>query len=211
MEDLNDTTDTTDPETTAADAGAGDAGEADPLGAQPSIDDLLDRALAVSTSLHEAIATFDEAPATYEVGGAPGVAYFERDAGDGMSHVSGSPSPALLPVLEELHRRHLEHVGIAPDGDNSHVPPLVLLSLMLLDEQMIDRLGMRQRVTKPTEVVALTEEEGRHDPPLEPHDAALRAWVPLAATHRPDAGVHPAVVELRFRMERRARYAPTGA
>lgn len=175
---------------------------------QATAEALAETILDLSTRLHDAIRNFDESEATYAIAGPPGLAFFRRDETDTVSHVSGSPSPELMPMLDDLHRRHLDRVGVAPEGDNSHVPPLVLLCMMLHDSAAAERLDLHSLARKPTEISALTEDEARHDPELRPHDAALRAWVPLASGHAPDAGVHPSIVEFRFHLDRTERYAP---
>lgn len=174
------------------------------------IDALLDRVLELSVPLHAAIAAFDEPGARYAMQGAPGVAFFQRDAADVIGHVSGSPSPLLMPPLDDLRRRHLTAVGAADDVDNSHLPPLLLLCSYLADAETSRRLGLddiaRQRAAQ---VLALDEEGGQHDPDLQPLDAALRAWVPLRAEHV--AGVDetwPAILELRFPSNRYTRHVP---
>lgn len=172
------------------------------------VEALLDRVLELSVPLHDSIALFDEPRATYRLVGAPGVALFERDAGTTISHVSSSPSPDLMPALDSLRQRHLHMAGRAEDVDNSHLPALLLLCMYLSDEGAQGRLALRAIARRPAEVAALDEEAGRHDPELEPNDAALRAWTPLAADHAPDSGVHPAILELRFPTHRTQRYVP---
>lgn len=174
------------------------------------IDALLTRVLELSVPLHEAIAPFDEPGARYAMEGPPGVAFFQRDAGDTIGHVSGSPSPLLMPPLDDLRRRHLAAVGADEDIDNSHLPPLLLLCCYLADPESSRRLGLadvaRQRAAR---VLALEEEEGQHDPELEPLDAALRAWVPLRADHLEGVDdVWPAILELRFPANRYTRHVP---
>src|SRR5690606_20357734 len=84
------------------------------------IDALLARVLEISVPMHAAIAAFDEPDARYELVGPPGVAFFQRDAGDVIGHVSGSPSPLLMPPLDDLRRRHLAAAGVDDGVDNSH-------------------------------------------------------------------------------------------
>lgn len=174
------------------------------------VDALLTRVLELSVPLHEAIAPFDEPGARYELQGQPGVAFFQRDAGDVIAHVSGSPSPMLMPPLDDLRRKHLRAVGAADDVDNSHLPPLLLLCCYLADPQSSKALGIddvaRQRAAR---VVALEEEEGQHDPDLQPLDAALRAWVPLRAAHLDGVDdTWPAILELHFPVDRYVRHVP---
>jgi hypothetical protein len=174
------------------------------------VDALLTRVLELSVPLHEAIAPFDEPGARYELEGQPGVAFFQRDAGDVIGHVSGSPSPMLMPPLDDLRRRHLRAVGVADDVDNSHVPPLLLLCCYLADPQTSRALGIddvaRQRAAR---ITALEEEQGQHDPDLEPLDAALRAWVPLRAAHLEGVDdTWPAILEFVFPMNRYTRHVP---
>ena len=174
------------------------------------IDALLTRVLELSVPLHAAIEAFDEPGARYAMQGQPGVAFFQRDAGDTIAHVSGSPSPLLMPPLDELRRRHLDAAGVDADVDNSHVPPLLLLCCYLADPGSSRRLGIddvaRQRAAM---VLPLEEEDGQHDPELEPLDAALRAWVPLRADHLDDIDdTWPAILELRFPSDRYTKYVP---
>lgn len=169
---------------------------------------LLRRTLELSVPLHAVIAAFDEADATYRLEGQPGVACFRRDSGDTIAHVSGSPSPLLMPVLDELRTRHLRAVDAPAGTDNSHLPALLLLCTYLADPTVVDRLEVTDAVTRPAQVRFLDDEEGRHDPDLDPLDVALRAWTPLAADHAPDAGVHPAILELHFPALRYARHVP---
>ena len=175
---------------------------------QTDIDRLLDDVLALSVPLHEAIAAFDEPGGEYRLAGPPGVAFFERDAGNTVTHSSSSPSPALMPAIDDLRRRHLGGAGVADNVDNSHVMPLLLICMFLVDDVASERFHLRQFANKPTEIEALDQEAGEHDPELEPHDAALRVWVPLEAVHAPEYGVHPAILELKFRMQRKSRFAP---
>jgi hypothetical protein len=142
--------------------------------------------------------------------GQPGVAFFQRDSGDTIGHVSGSPSPMLMPALDDLRRRHLTAVGAADDVDNSHLPALLLICCYLADPESSRRLGLddvvRQRAAH---VLALDEEEGQHDPELEPLDAALRAWVPLQPMHLDGVDdTWPAILELRFPSDRYTKYVP---
>lgn len=176
--------------------------------ADPDAETLLRNVLQLSVPLHGAIAHFDEPGATYRIAAEPGLAFFERDAGSTVSHVSSSPSPALVPIVDELTTRHLGLAGIPAGTGNSHLPALLLLCLYVADEASAHRLRLREIARKPATIEALDDEQGRHDPELDPHDAALRAWTPLAAEHAPDAGVHTAVLEMRFHMQRRPRYAP---
>ncbi len=175
------------------------------------IDALLRRVLEISVPLHETIAPFDEVDARYELAGAPGVAFFQRDAGDVIGHVSGSPSPALMPPLDDLRRRHLDLVGANADTDNSHLLPLLLLSCYLADPDTSARLGLDQIASRrPAAVRPLDEEQGQHDPDLQPLDAALRAWVPLRALHLPDLADEswPAILEFVFPNDRYERHVP---
>ena len=175
------------------------------------IDALLRRVLELSVPLHPAIAEFDEAGARYELAGPPGVAFFQRDRGDVIGHVSGSPSPMLMPPLDDLRRRHLDLVGAAADVDNSHLPPLLLLCCYLADPTSSERLGLDDIASRrAARINVLDEEEGRHDPELEPLDAALRAWVPLRAAHLPETGdaAWPAILELVFPTDRYNKYVP---
>ena len=172
------------------------------------VEGILADTLELSTRLHPAIAVFDESEGRYALAAEPGVAFFHRPDADTITHASSSPSPALVPVLEELHQRHLEIVGVPKGGDNSHVWPLLLLCLYLADPASGQRFELDMLAKKPAEVVALDEEQGRHDPELEVGDSAFRAWMPLGAEHAPEAGVQPAILELRFHMDRYERYAP---
>ncbi|MCW2927001.1 MAG: hypothetical protein JWM86_969 [Thermoleophilia bacterium] len=174
------------------------------------IDALLTRVLELSVPLHSTIEAFDEEGASYVLEGAPGVAFFQRDAGDTIGHVSGSPSPALMPPLDDLRRRHLAAVGAADDVDNSHLPALLLLCTYLADPETSRKLGLdsvvRQRAAQ---IRPLEEEEGQHDPDLQPLDAALRAWVPLRAAHLPDVDeTWPAILEFVFPSDRYTRHVP---
>lgn len=175
------------------------------------IDALLRRVLELSVPLHEAIAAFDEPDASYELAGAPGVAFFQRDSGDVIGHVSGSPSPALMPPLDDLRARHLELVGTPATTDNSHLLPLLLLCSYLADPATRERLGLDEIAgRRAAEVRPLDEEDGKHDPDLQPLDAALRAWVPLRALHLPETegDVWPAILELVFPTDRYSKYVP---
>lgn len=174
------------------------------------IDALLRRVLELSVPLHDAIAPFDEQGARYELAGPPGVAFFQRDARDVIGHVSGSPSPMLMPPLDDLRRRHLAAAGIDDDVDNSHLPSLLLMCCYLADPESSRKLGLadvaRQRAAQ---VRPLDDEEGRHDPELQPLDAALRAWVPLRAAHLPDVDdAWPAILELVFASDRYQKHVP---
>lgn len=169
---------------------------------------LLGRILELSVPLHPAIAAFDEPGAVYRLAGPPGIAFFERDARDTISHVSGAPSPTLVLAIDELRERHLRAAGVAAGHDNSHLPALLLLCSYVADENSRERAGIDRVVRRPALAAALDEEAGRHDPQLEPFDAALRAWTPIAADHAPEAGVHPAILELRFPARRHQRYVP---
>lgn len=171
-------------------------------------EELLTRVIEVSVPLHRAIAAFDEAGTRYELADTPGVAMFIRDAPDRISHVSSAPSPGMVPALDDLRVRHLRAAGVTAGVDNSHLLALLLLCTYLVDRDSIERLGLQTVVRRPAQVVALDEEQGRHDPELNPGDVALRAWTPLSAGHDPDAGVHAAVLEMRFAVERYERYAP---
>jgi hypothetical protein len=175
------------------------------------VDALLRRVLELSVPLHESIAPFDEPGARYELAGAPGVAFFQRDSGDVIGHVSGSPSPALMPPLDDLRRRHLALAGAGDDVDNSHLLPLLLLCSYLADPETSARLGLDDIADRrAARVQPLDEEGGQHDPDLQPLDAALRAWVPLRADHLPEAAgeVWPAILELVFPTDRYSKYVP---
>jgi hypothetical protein len=175
------------------------------------IDALLTRVLELSVPLHEAIAPFDEPGARYELAGPPGMAFFQRDAGDVIGHVSGSPSPMLMPPLDDLRRRHLALAGAGDDVDNSHLPALLLLCCYLADPETSRRLGIDDIASRrAARVQPLDEEGGQHDPDLQPLDAALRAWVPLRAAHLPDLKdeTWPAILELVFPSDRYSRHVP---
>jgi hypothetical protein len=169
---------------------------------------LLLRVLELSVPMHPAIQPFDEAGARYLLEGAPGVASFQRDAGDTISHVSGSPSPLIMPILDDLRRRHMHAAGISQEYDNSHLPALLLLCMYIADGQALGRIEFQDVVHRPAQVVFLDEDDGTHDPDLEPLDAALRAWTPMRGDHVPDGEAHPAILELRFPANRYAKYVP---
>ena len=174
------------------------------------IDALLRRVLELSVPLHDAIAPFDEPGARYELQGAPGVAFCRRDAGDVIGHVSGSPSPALMPPLDDLRRRHLDAVGAAPDVDNSHLPPLLLLCSYLADPESSARLGLDDvAARRAARIRPIDEEAGPHDPDLQPRDAALRAWVPMRAAHLDGVDdTWPAILEFVFPTDRYSKHVP---
>lgn len=176
--------------------------------ASHDVDALIERVLSLSVPLHGSIAHFDETGNTYQIAGPPGVALFERDNGNTISHVSSSPSPMLIPIVDDLRRRHLHAAGRDETIDNSHLPSLLLLCVYLADGEQDERLSLRQIARRPANIVAIDEEAGRHDPELERNDVAMRAWMPLAGEHDPDAGIHPAIVEMRFAARRHERYAP---
>jgi hypothetical protein len=178
------------------------------IASHESVEALLDAVLDVSVPLHGAITAFDEAGASYELVGPPGMALFVRDSAEAIRHVSGSPSPTVMPALDDLRRRHLARAGVPAGTDNSHLPALLLICTYLVDADTVARLGLTQLLRRPAEVEALDEEAGRHDPHIEVGDAALRAWTPLTAAHVPGSGEHPAILEIRFRAERYERYAP---
>ena len=169
---------------------------------------LLTRVLELSVPMHPAIAPFDEQGARYLLEGQPGVASFHRDAGDTIGHVSGSPSPLLMPILDDLRLRHMHAAGISTDYDNSHLPALLLLCCYIADGHVLDRLSFADIVRRPAEVRFLDSEEGTHDPDLEPLDAALRAWTPIRADHIYGSPPHPAILELRFAANRYSRHVP---
>lgn len=166
------------------------------------------RVLELSVPLHAAIADFDEPDTCYDIAGPPGVALFERDAGNTITHDSGSPAPGLMPLLDDLRERHMQIVGNPANTDNSHLPSLLLLCIYLADHSTSDRLQLQKIATRPADIRPLDEEEGQHDPDLQPLDAALRAWTPLRAAHLPDAGIHPAILEFEFRSMRHQKYVP---
>lgn len=175
------------------------------------IDALLRRVLELSVPLHGAIAPFDEEGAQYELAGPPGVAFFQRDSGDVIGHVSGSPSPALMPPLYDLRARHRALANVADTTDNSHLLPLLLLCSYLADPASCERLGLDTLAEhRSMQVYAIEEEDGKHDPNLQPLDAALRAWVPLRAGHLPqfEGEVWPAIVEIIFPTDRYSKYVP---
>jgi hypothetical protein len=176
--------------------------------ADTTADQVIELAVQKSARLHEAIAHFDEPSGRYALGGVPGVAYFERDHPDRITHESSSPSPAIGNMLDDLAARHMAAAGLAPGATNSHVHALVLLVLTMFDETARERFSLDQLGRRPAMIVALDEEDGKHDPELEVGDAALRAWVPLVAEHAPDAGAQPTVLEFRFFNQRKDRYAP---
>jgi len=169
---------------------------------------LLHRVLELSVPMHPAIEAFDEPGAKYLLEGAPGVASFHRDTGDVISHVSGSPSPTIMPIIDDLRLRHMHAAGIAADVDNSQLPALLLLCCYIADGHALERIEFRDVVHRPAEVRFLTEDEGTHDPDLQPLDAALRAWTPIRADHVGDDEAYPAVVELLFTANRYAKYVP---
>lgn len=169
---------------------------------------LLLRVLELSVPMHPAIAAFDEVGARYLLEGQPGVASFQRDAGDVIGHVSGSPSPLLMPILDELRRRHMHAAGISEEYDNSHLPALLLLCCYIADGQALERIAFADVVHRPAQVLFLDEEDGTHDPDLEPLDAALRAWTPIRADHIYGSPPHPAILELRFPANRYSKYVP---
>lgn len=173
-----------------------------------TLEHLVDRVVGVSAPLHAAIARFDEAQACYLLAGEPGMALFRRPDTDTITHVAGSPSPDFVPVFERLLSAHRDAIGMPAASDNSHMAALVLLCVYATDDDTVSRLGITAERRKPALVEALGEEDARHDPELAVGDAALRAWTPLSAEHMPEAGVHPAVLEMRFLMQRSSKYVP---
>jgi hypothetical protein len=173
---------------------------------EPTAEMLLDRTLELSVPLHEAIRAFDEPNAHYVIAAAPGVALFERDATDTIGHWSSSPVPSVVSAVEDLRARHLAAARVDEGADNSHLPALLLACLFLADESSTVRERLGSRVRRPAAIEPLTEEEGTHDPSLEPHDAALRIWTPLRQVDGED--VHTAILQLVFASERTSRYVP---
>lgn len=173
-----------------------------------TIDQYVAAVLELSVPLHASIAAFDEPDARYELAGAPGLALFERDGGDTISHVSNSPAPEFMAVLELLRERHRDAVGGLENTQNSHLDPLLLMMMCIVDEQTGKRWGLDVKARREVALFALDDEQAKHDPQIKPHDSALRAWVPLSAKHDQDAGVHTAVLEMHFFEKRSERYAP---
>jgi hypothetical protein len=168
---------------------------------------LLDATLDISVPLHEAIKRFDEEIASYQIAGPCGVGFFRRE-GDQISHESSSPAEELIPFIHDLRDQHLHRVRAGSGADNSHLIPLLLMCLFIVDPVTRERFSLSSYANRPAVIDAITEEDGKHDPPLEHGDGALRAWVPLEAAHAPGAGVHTAVLEMVFPAGRAPRYAP---
>lgn len=173
-----------------------------------SAEELIVAIAGLSAPLHRAIAMFDEPKGEYRLAGAPGLAWFTRDDTDVISHESGTPHPDVIAALGDVERLHRAAAGITPAVANSHLPALLLLCTFITDPATARRLGLRDRARRPARIVALDTEQAKHDPPLQRHDAALRAWTPIAAGPDEHAPVHTAALEMQFLSQRTDRYAP---
>ncbi len=162
--------------------------------------------LELSVPLHQEIEIFDVDGISWLVAGMPGAAFFTCDGAGTLKHVSGSPTPGLMEHVMLLQPEHMARAEKSPGTTNSHLPPLLLLCAYMLDDTLDDRFDLRRRAARPASVLVLDEEEAEHDPNLEPHDSAIRAWVPL--TLEDDSEAHSAVMEFRFHAERHSRYVP---
>lgn len=176
--------------------------------AEQTADQVLDDVIATSARLHRSIAHFDETTGHYALGGVPGVAFFHRDHPERITHESSSPSPAVAGLLDDLVRRHLAQSNLPDATVNSHAHALLLLVLTMHTPDARDRFGLERLGRRDAQIIALDEEDGRHDPELEVGDSALRAWVPLQSEAHPEAGAQPTILEFRFRDRRYTHYAP---
>ena len=165
--------------------------------------------LELAGALYPSIAHLEDADrGTWQLADQPGVAWFVRSGDDVIGHRSLGLPAEVVPVVSHL-AGELERILGGDLRSNSHLPGLLIAAMLLADADVLERLGADQVVRRPARVHALDEDAGRHDPELEPHDAALRVWAPVSVDGNGAAVPSwPTVLEVAFQSGRRPRYVP---
>ena len=157
-------------------------------------DDLAELLLELTTSLtvelHPAIADV-AMPGHFAPDGPPAAAVFALAAGQESTHRSGGASPEVAARAAAAAAAAHDRLGYGRRDGNPLLPALALAAFYLVEARRRGAFGLGALSQGRVRVYPLTPDEARHDPPLLPGTAALRAWFPVQ-------GAPEACVELRL-------------
>ena len=151
---------------------------------------LLQMTTALVVELHPAI---QEAvlPGQFPVTGIPAAAVFKQPLEGDPTHRSGPASDPVAELALEAADRAREQLAYGRRDGNPLLPALALACFYLVDARQRDAFGLAELTGGRVRALAPNAEDARHDPPLLPGTAAIRAWFPVE-------GEADACVELRL-------------
>lgn len=147
-------------------------------------DDLLERTVALTVELHPAIEGL-ALPGHFAPAGMPAAAVFMQAPEGAPTHRSGPASEAVAMLAAEAAAQARDQLGYGRRDGNPFLPALAVAAFYLVEAQRSNAFGLGELSGGRVRVYPLTPEESRHDPPLLPGTAALRAWYPVEGA--PDA------------------------
>ena len=151
---------------------------------------LLELTTSLTVELHPAIADLSM-PGHFPPAGQPAAAVFRTVPEADPVHRSGGASPAVAALAAEAAAAAHQRLGYGRRDGNPLLPALALAAFYLVEARRSGAFGLGALSSGRVRVYPLTAEEARHDPPLLPGTAALRAWYPVE-------GSPEACVELRL-------------
>ena len=116
---------------------------------------------------------------------------FALAAGQESTHRSGGASPEVAALAADAAAAAHDRLGYGRRDGNPLLPALALAAFYLVEARRRGAFGLGALSQGRVRVYLLTPDEARHDPPLLPGTAALRAWFPVQ-------GAPEACVELRL-------------
>ncbi|MDX6533168.1 MAG: hypothetical protein QOF68_912 [Gaiellales bacterium] len=153
-------------------------------------DQLLERTVALTVALHPAIAGLS-LPGHFPPAGMPAAAVFMQPHDGAPTHRSGPASEAVALLAADAAAEAQQQLGYGRRDGNPFLPALALAAFYLVEARRSGAFGLGDLTEGRVRVFPLTGEESRHDPPLLPGTAAVRAWYPVE-------GASEACLELRL-------------
>jgi hypothetical protein len=151
---------------------------------------LLEQTAALTVELHPAIAEL-ALPGHFPPAGVPAAAVFLQPSDGDPTHRSGQPSEAVALLAADAAEEARARLGYGRRDGNPFLPALALAAFYLVEARRSGAFGLGRLTEGRVRVFPLTADEARHDPPLLPGTAALRAWYPVQ-------GASEACLELRL-------------
>jgi len=153
-------------------------------------DELMTLTTELVIELHPAIAGL-AMPGHFVPAGQPAAAVFRQPADAEPTHRSGAPSAEVAELAAEVATIAHGRLGYGRRDGNPLLAVLALAAFYLIEARRSGAFELGALTRGRVRVFPLTADEARHDPPLLPGTAAIRAWYPVT-------GVPDACVELRL-------------
>jgi uncharacterized protein involved in high-affinity Fe2+ transport len=151
---------------------------------------LLEQTVALTVELHPAIAGLT-LPGHFPPTGMPAAAVFMQPHEGTPTHRSGPASEAVALLAADAAADAQQRLGYGRRDGNPFLPALALAAFYFVEARRSGAFGLGGLTEGRVRVFPLTAEEARHDPPLLPGTAAVRAWFPVE-------GASEACLELRL-------------